>query len=170
MQYLRRRDSYATIQVALLRQLAGWRSGSAGALQAQGHKFKSCTGHHLSFESQASAWLFCFSPSISHPPGEGASVPSATPKTHTLRPRKTLVAAASAAATSRFHSYVSQFVANSRHYAFAAASSISRACASEACVSSPESMRAISAGRASASSCCRLVCGLPSSPVTLRTV
>lgn len=25
--------------------LAGWRSGSAGPLQGQGHRFKSCTGH-----------------------------------------------------------------------------------------------------------------------------
>ena len=24
-----------------------WRSGSAGALQAQGHKFESCIAHHL---------------------------------------------------------------------------------------------------------------------------
>ena len=25
--------------------MVGWRSGSAGALQAQGHRFKSCTDH-----------------------------------------------------------------------------------------------------------------------------
>lgn len=27
-------------------KMVEWRSGSAGALQAQGHRFKSCTGHH----------------------------------------------------------------------------------------------------------------------------
>ena len=36
----------------------GWRSGSAGALQAQGHKFKSCTDHHKQSEVTA-RWLPC---------------------------------------------------------------------------------------------------------------
>ena len=45
MQFLRTRFSYAKIYFTRIEHTAGWRSGSAGALQAQGHRFKSCTGH-----------------------------------------------------------------------------------------------------------------------------
>ena len=37
---------------------AGWRSGSAGALQAQGHRFKSCTGHHKQRSRRISVGFF----------------------------------------------------------------------------------------------------------------
>lgn len=49
------------------------------------------------------------------------------------------------------------------------APSISRAWASDASVASPESIRAISAGRSSADSCRRQVWGIPSSPAILVT-
>ena len=43
---LRFRLEYGKIVHAEYSTTAGWRSGSAAALQAEGHKFKSCTGHH----------------------------------------------------------------------------------------------------------------------------
>ena len=42
---LRFRLEYGKIVHAEYSTTAGWRSGSAAALQAEGHKFKSCTGH-----------------------------------------------------------------------------------------------------------------------------
>ena len=52
----------------------------------------------------------------------------------------------------------------------AARASISRACASDVSVASPDSMRAISAGRSLSGSCRRSVSGMaPSSPAALRT-
>ncbi len=68
MQFLRTGSSYAKIRLLETGQTAGWRSGSAGALQAQGHRFKSCTGHHEMHEGRRCriAGLFhCLNPSLS---------------------------------------------------------------------------------------------------------
>lgn len=38
--------------------MGDWRSGSAAALQAEGHRFKSCIAHHET-QNQTSSGFFC---------------------------------------------------------------------------------------------------------------
>lgn len=40
--------------------MGDWRSGSAAALQAEGHRFKSCIAHHETQNQTSSGFLFAF--------------------------------------------------------------------------------------------------------------